>query len=452
VPAPAPERLAELLAGKRWFAGSAAEAQAARLFDWIPADELEFFGFAIVETTHADGTRRHLAPVEAAPGVFRDVAWDARFASELGKRFAEDRPLAGRRGVVRFRATSDAAREVVAQSSQESVRPLGVEQSNSSIVFGERAILKLYRRLWPEENPELEMCRYLSGVTGFAETPALLGWFEYQPDAGGQAWTLAVMHAYEHSDGDAWKWATDDAKAFLEKGKPPDTGTAAELGRLTARLHNALGVNPQEVAFLPEPMSREEIDEVAEAARRNLARVLDRLHANPILGAPADSLLGAGNRLFEKIDRRAGSAKPVGVKIRTHGDYHLGQILRASRGCRIVDFEGEPSRPPAERRKKRSPLRDLAGLLRSFHYANMAALRGATDAESTVWYDKCSDSCVEAYLREIAPELVPEDGSKDWATVLRMFMLEKVVYELQYELDYRPDWFYIPVAGLWSTI
>ncbi len=312
------------------------------------------------------------------------------------------------------------------------IRPMGAEQSNSSIVFGEQQVLKVFRRIEPGVNPELEMLRFLS-TRGFENIATLTGWYDYSGELM-QA-TLGIMQEFIGEARDGWELALDDPEGVL--ARIPDLGAA------TGEMHSVLASDTMDSAFSPEEPSAEALSLLTATIDEQIERVfLDLPRDNPAL----EPILGRG----EEVRDRLQSMSHVGVGgrlIRHHGDYHLGQTMLRDAGWVILDFEGEPARSLLERRRKRSPLRDVAGMLRSFAYAASASelLRGVPAPDG--WEDAARTAFLEAYMETVEPSLLPA-GRPATEKLLAIFELEKAVYELRYELNNRPDWVPIPVAGI----
>ena len=314
-------------------------------------------------------------------------------------------------------------------------RILSAEQSNTSIAFDE-VILKAFRRLEAGINPELELLRFLTG-RGFPNVAALGGWYAYA-GAPLQA-TLGILQAYVPNARDGWELALDELAA------DPDRFLARlrRLGEVTGELHTMLGSDPADPAFAPEVPSEESLG--------LLTATVDEEIANVFLSLPEDDeriepIAGRGEEVREQL-RLLTHAGTTGQIIRIHGDYHLGQTLWADEQWTIIDFEGEPARSLVERRRKRSPLRDVAGMLRSFAYASIAAgpLRGADVPDD--WEPRAREQFLDGYLATVDQSLLPS-GPAGIERMLTVFELEKAVYELRYELDNRPDWGGIPVAAI----
>jgi maltokinase len=314
-------------------------------------------------------------------------------------------------------------------------RPIGVEQSNTSVVFGDELILKAYRRLEAGINPELELLRFLT-ERAFPNIAPLAGWYSYagRPmDA-----TLGIVQEFVPNGQDGWELALEelrrDPAAFL--------GRVRRVGEVTAAMHNALAADHADPDFAPEEPSGETlsllmatVDEEIEAIFLELP---DREEVAPIAGR--------GEEVREQL-RLISNIGAVGKAIRTHGDYHLGQVLWADDDWLVLDFEGEPARSLPERRRKRSPLRDVAGMLRSFAYAVSAVQILHAADPPTDWEDRARDEYLDAYFSAVDASLVPP-GEEARRRLLSVFELEKAAYELRYELNNRPDWVRIPVAGI----
>lgn len=318
-----------------------------------------------------------------------------------------------------------------------SARPIGVEQSNTSVVFDERMILKCYRRLEPGINPELEVLRFLA-ARDFPHVPRLLGWFEHR--GGVMDATLGLLQEYRVGAADGWEYVL----AALRARRGNDVlDELRRLGAATGQLHAALASDRNDPAFVPEEVSPEGL--------ALMSASLDEL-ANDVFGSLPDdpalaSIAGRGDEVRNRL-RGVSKSTGLGRKIRVHGDLHLGQALWSGDEWHLIDFEGEPSRPVSERRRKRSPLRDLAGLLRSLTYAAGAAgLHHNADVPDD-WLPRAREAVMEGYFGVVEPTgLLPPSGQVT-DEVLALYELEKAVYELRYELGHRPAWVAIPVQSI----
>jgi maltokinase len=321
------------------------------------------------------------------------------------------------------------------EAAGASVRSLGVEQSNSSVVLDERHMLKLYRRLEAGPNPELEMLRALE-AEGFRNAPVLEGALETL----GPPLETALVSVTElmAAAGGGWELSVEsltDDPSWL-----PDR--AWRLGEVTAGLHRALAAH-DDPAFAPEEPSAESLPLFAAAIDEEISATFGGLPDDDALGAVAHR----AEDLRDLVQELAG-AGPSGLAIRTHGDYHLGQVLwSVDDDWIVIDFEGEPARSLPERRRKRSPLRDLAGMTRSFAYAGDASLLLFGVEAPQGWVDACRSAFLDGYLAAADERLLPPSRA-GFDRLLSLFELEKLVYELRYEARNRPDWASIPIVGM----
>jgi trehalose synthase-fused probable maltokinase len=345
--------------------------------------------------------------------------------------------LQGAEGTVEFRPVEGFAglgRELL------DARPVGGEQSNTSLVFDDELILKVFRRLEPGINPELEMLRFLT-EHGFANIAALGGWYAYS--GGPLSATLGILQEFVRNGEDGWELALE------EIGTVPDRFLTRlrRLGEVTGEMHTVLGSDLNDPAFSAETPSVESLGLLTATVDEEIESVFLSLPEDDEQLAP---IIGRGEEVREQL-RTLTYAGATGKIIRTHGDYHLGQTLWSENDWVIIDFEGEPARPVTERRRKRSPLRDVAGMLRSFAYAAIAAELLHDTPAPEGWEEEARTQFLEGYLETVDPTLLPS-GSLAIERLLTVYELEKAVYELRYELDNRPDWVRIPVAGIQRLI
>ena len=382
---------------------------------------------------------------QANVGVIGDAIADEGFCRNVVKAIGESRAIAMRRGTLRFTPTR-VFRELAGEDfAALSVGSLLAQSTNTSVTLGERLFLKCYRRLRPGMNPELEVGRYLTEVARFANCVPVAGAVEYATGEGEPA-TLALLQAYVPNQGDGWSFTLDYLQRQLETARagPGDSYGAyvllvQTLAARTAELHRAFALRSGDPAFDPEPLGAADVEgwkaRVREEANETLAMVR------------SEELQARRGQLFALIDACA-APRGAALRIRHHGDYHLGQVLVANNDFIIIDFEGEPSRPLAESRRKHSPLRDVAGMLRSFSYAKWSATRsGALDA----WERETRRAFVDAYAAAAAGSGLFE-SFEDVAGLLRLFELEKALYELRYEINNRPEWLQVPLAGILAML
>src|SRR4051795_13374621 len=315
------------------------------------------------------------------------------------------------------------------------VRPVGVEQSNTSIIFGDELIMKAIRRIEPGVNPELELLRFLS-ARGFPHIASLAGWYEV--DSRHISATLGILQEFLAGARDGWDLALDelvtDPDGLLER--------LEALGAVIGELHTALGSDASDADFAPVEPSAESLAILYADVDEQIEQVFLDL---PETEATAP-IRGRGQDVREKLGALS-HATVSGRAIRTHGDLHLGQTMLAVRGWVVLDFEGEPARSLPERRQKRSPLRDVAGMLRSFSYVAAAGDILGTRTMPEDWEGRARAAFLEGYFREVDPALLPP-GQESTEKLLSVFELEKAVYELNYEINNRPDWVGIPIQSI----
>jgi maltokinase len=450
------EALREWIQVQRWYASKSRSVAGVDIVEQVPLREDPLLLLTLVQTRFATGTHElyqlplGIRPAGEAPsGESRDGVsppeliariedydvYDALAnpgqVRELLKRIAASDEIDTSEGRFSFQRVAD----FIEVSDEGPARLMGVEQSNSSIVFEDRLVLKAFRKLEPGVNPELEILRFLT-LHGFEHIAPLQGWYEY----GGQplAATLGVVQTFLPDAVGGWELALDEIparpEAFLDR--------LDSLGQVTAEMHNVLASDSGDPAFSPEEPSQEALALLTATVDEDIERIFVRL--------PDDErvtpIVGRGQDVRERLAARA-QIGTGGRAIRTHGDYHLGQTLSTPRGWVIIDFEGEPGRPLPERRQKRSPLRDVASMLRSFAYATSAVelMRGQQAPDD--FEERARQRFLAKYLEYVDHTLLP-GGEAQIMNLLSIYELEKAIYELQYELDNRPDWVAIPVAGI----
>ena len=428
-------------------------------------------------------------------GVLYDALWNEDFSSHLLSAFGEERSYPGASGelVASRTAVYD---DLVDRHAGMRATVLNVEQSNTSVSFADRVMLKVYRRLGEGVNPDLELGRVLTKAK-FRHIPALAGALEYRPKSG-EPVTVAILQAYVRNQGDAWRQALGVIDGYFDRilrdrpGEPERResaqplldsveaepsplahsligsylGSVRDLGRRTAELHLVLAQQDGNPDFRPEPFSETYLqaryDSMCQLVQRTSRLLRDQVDELPHgVQADARKILDLEAGLLARF-RTFRNLSCSGLRIRCHGDYHLGQVLCAEKDLLIIDFEGEPARPLPERRTKHSPLLDVAGMLRSFHYAVYAAmfdhmtrhegdgerLSAALEPWAIFWYRWIRIGFLQSYLSVIRTAQYWPRSTEEAQVLLDAHYLEKAVYELGYELNHRPEWVRIPVQGI----
>jgi trehalose synthase-fused probable maltokinase len=441
---PPSDALAAWLPRQRWFATKSRQLESLAV-----EDALEIGGavLLIIRVALDDGAHdRYAVPVR--PGeVVADALDEPEFGRVLLTLVATGGRLAGPHGELRGVPTFAFPSGLPAGLSG---RRVGTEQSNSSLAFGDRLILKHFRRLAEGRNPEEEMTRFLTERARFPHTPRLAGHLEYRRPDGFVA-TLAVVQELVPGARDGWQWMLAALGAVYARAHQAGGGPTAErvrtlaaptlavlerLGLVTAALHRALAAEASDPAFAPEPITSVDIAAWSDAVRAQLAAARQTLGAQAPVGD-----LDVGPALDVLRSRQ---------KLRHHGDLHLGQILyrEATGDVVIIDFEGEPVRPLAERRGKHTPLRDVAGVLRSIDYAAVASQPPGLETWAAAWAAEASRAFTRAYRSTAADAAFLPLSEEGFARAVAVFELEKAAYEVVYEANHRPDWIDIPRRGL----
>jgi trehalose synthase-fused probable maltokinase len=419
------ETLAQWVPTQRWFASKARDVHVG-LIEVLVLNDKPPLGLALVEARFAAGTH-DLYQLLVGPGELEALTTPEP-AAALASLLTREARVQGEHGTIAFHWTGEPLDDAP-------VRIMGAEQSNTSIVIDESVVLKLFRRLEAGDNPELEMGRFLT-EHGFQNVPALRGWYAMEGDVLDA--TLGVAQELIKDGRDGWEMVLD---ALAED---PDSALTdlRELGCVIGQMHTVLGSDAQDPDFAPE--------EPGEAALALLTATIDeeieRVFVDLDNREELEPIAGRGEEVRDRLQLMS-HVVAGGRLIRHHGDLHLGQTLRTPDRWVILDFEGEPARPLIERRRKRSPLRDVAGMLRSFAYAASAAghLRGKEAPAD--WESRAREQFLDGYFAEVDPNLLPA-GAAGVRQLLAIFELEKAVYELRYELNNRPDWVPIPVMGI----
>ncbi len=427
-------------------------------------------------------------------GVLYDGMYSPAFRRQLVRILASEEEVKGKTGSLTIKRGHALRRFANLDEIARSSRVLSVEQSNSSILYNDALFFKMYRKLESGINPDVELLRYLSESGGFNNVPPYVGSIDYVATNGDNR-ALGLFMAFVPNHGDAWSYATKAVDRYFERlieveqtidTEPPrptnKLGTSianvAEdfralagdsfiemmslLGTRTAELHRALATDLDRSEFRPEPFSesyqrsvyrsiRDLYHRVTEIAKGSLADA-DRRTQNPI-----NDFLALEDVVLDRLSSII-SMKIAAEKTRIHGDYHLGQVLFTGRDFMIIDLEGEPARTLEERRLKFSALRDVAGMLRSFHYAISSRYRAHIDLQPenetiltpwvSAWYEWVRAVFLDAYLKGVANATFIPSDDHEVATLLDVFVLEKAIYEVGYEINNRPDWLPIPLDGI----
>lgn len=482
--------LAAFLAGRRWFGSKQGTPARMTVHDVVPlgavADDTSA-AVARLDVELRDGrVERYQLPLVVRSG---DGASDKAPRAVVAVLVADD----GRRALLRDGLEDESVLRLIARGLSDGARYAGrnsswvleprsgadlaglgdlpmrlgsAEQSNSSVIIGDRAILKLYRKLEAGEQPDVEIAEALTVQTSFRNTPELLGTISFE-DHDAVRTVAGMLQRLVPGARDAWVLALDAAGAFLDapgdNPTDPFAGEMRELGRVTRALHEALA-SLEGPAFTERVASATDVDEWAGRVRdmlRDSTELLADARAGGRLAgadaAAADAVLRRRAGLLSDLDALAEAVgEHPGSSIRIHGDYHLGQVLKGADGrFMIIDFEGEPARLLAERRAPASALRDVAGMLRSFAYAAASAAMEAggvginptVEIRSARWERGVRESFLAGYLERGDATFLPP-SYEAVQSLLMLFEMEKVYYELAYELNNRPDWAWIPLRGI----
>jgi maltose alpha-D-glucosyltransferase/alpha-amylase len=510
--------LPEYLPKQRWFAGKSRIIESTKIKDTAElksADaklalvEVQFTSgapetyqlpLAVTIGEAADDLRRAvpnagIAPVElkGVEGLLHDGFLDDPTCAALFSLIQNDAAIESCHGNIRGIRSKAFPRILGSAAGPLQVRRGSAEQSNSSVIFGERFIMKLFRRPEPGQNPDCEIGRYLTEKTNFDGIPPFAGSIEYAPSDGGEPITLGMLQGLVANEGDGWKWTVEELDLYYETcsaGAFPENITteladpldlserptsqlardhvgiyldsAAMLGRRTAEMHLALASATGDPDFAPEPLTDDDLRTLLADARLHAASVFDVLKER-VSQLPDDvveiaaSVLSRRRRMLHYLETVKFSDLQT-QRTRIHGDYHLGQVLRVKTDFVILDFEGEPARPLAYRRSKQCPLKDVAGMLRSFSYAAHGTLINYTarhpedfarlEPWATLWERFVSAEFLRAYRETAKGAAFLPANRGDFRKLLDVFLLDKALYEILYELNSRPGWVRIPMLGV----
>ncbi len=513
--------LPSYIGGCRWFGGKARQVQQLRIRAIVPVSrdhshsrfvilnveytdglpEIYVMSLGFAEGAEADRIREDFPAavvsslkVGGKSGILYDGIYSDLFCNQLMDLIARKRRL--RTNSVELAASAGKSFRIDFARAAQQIKPrvLGVDQSNTSVLFGDKYFLKLYRH--PDEgvNPDLEISRFLTEEANFKHIPAFAGGIEIRGQ-GASPITLGILQSYVHNQGDALSYFISGLNRYYEevlgvRTEFPDlprmrmpllelaeeetplipeefwAGIHAEmvalLGERTAQLHLALASGRDNSDFAPEQFSVLWQRSVFQSMQSMQKRVFQLLSSTisklpPTVAEEASQILARNAQIVSTL-RAIVKRKIPAKRIRVHGDYHLGQVLYTGKDFIIIDFEGEPARTLGERRLKASPFKDVAGMIRSFHYAAYLALLKepgvraedvpALEPWAELWYRSMSAVFLRAYLAAMKGSgLIPENRD-DLQTLLSCFLLDKAVYELGYEMNNRPDWVVIPIRGI----
>ena len=490
----------------RWFGSKARTVRNLKVIEQPAiADDADAAQIWFVEVNYLDApTETYVLPVKIASGdaaraisqtaphaiiarfegngedILFDATWDAECRSRLFDTIVKRQTMKGRAG--ELVGTTAKAFEADLSALPGNSQVMGTEQSNSSMLFDNKFFLKLYRKIEDGVNPDVEITRFLTEHTKFPNVPAFVGAIEYRrPKA--EPTVVCLLQSAVTNEGDVWSLTLDAVGRYYERvlGRKADLqneiappgalldelfgGVYPEkmklLGQRTGELHLALASYPDDPAFRPEPFNAMAQRSVYQNMRASLRRAFTLLEKK-LCDLPATfrdeakEVLSAEHEVLARekrlLDRRTNAAK-----IRIHGDYHLGQLLYTGKDFVILDFEGEPARPLSERKLKRSALRDVAGMMRSFQYAAYSALWQPAMRKEDVpflerwadlWYRHMGSVFLQSYLETTGSAIFIPHNSEDLQIMIEAYLLDKAVYEIGYELNNRPSWVVIPVRGI----
>jgi trehalose synthase-fused probable maltokinase len=501
---PLSQPLHTYLKPRRWFGSKARSIRSVSVSDSfrMPGSSAAFFTLVRVEFAQGAG-ERYVVPLAFAPsprpvprpnavvarisggesGVLYDALADAGFCSTLLDMISRNQRFQGKTGEIRATAFAEFSARRGPGKLTASIGE--AEQSNTSVIFGDRLILKVFRRVQEGTNPELEIGRFLTKRVHFPHTSPVVGAIEYGDPEAAEPITLAIVQGFVLNRGDAWKFTLEKMNEFAERVRAdggvdhgelprqhlldvsrldlPATArdrigdyleSARLLGRRTAELHLALSSSSEPAEFKPEPFSLEHqqslVRTLLEVVGRNYAQLQKHIKDLP------EAVRTESRRIMEHVDAIRDRLQPMqerplsGLRCRCHGDYHLGQVLYTGQDFVIIDFEGEPARSLSERRVKQSPLRDVAGMLRSFDYAAHSV--ELPDTWHRFWYTWVSAAFLRAYAETAGHGKFLPSSNDEIKLLLDYHLLEKAIYELAYEINHRPDWVRIPLQGIMQLL
>lgn len=457
------EDLARTLPERRWFGAKHRTIESVAVVDEVAREGDPTIVLALVKVAFTDGDSDiyHL-PLLRRDGGHIDAFDDVERLRVLGDLFAHGVSLHGTNGTFHF---SGAGLNPLDPPGQRSIRALGTEQSNSSFVLDEEVIVKVFRRIENGSNPDIELNRLLT-AQDCDFVPLHLGDLYYEGTLGDEevSFDLAIAQQFVADGRDGWGHVLDEVRNVYDAIHPEDVKEdirlliedrgsnlltqIEDLGAATAAMHVALSREEEDVAFHPEPMDDSDLKELVVGATHRLRRQIED---------GVEELVDLESAISHKLEELLALTDP-GAKIRIHGDYHLAQVLWTQRGWKILDFEGEPARPLEERNEKQSPLKDTAGMLRSFGYAALTVLferaEPGTDEWrrlqpwADTWEQVARERFLSAYLgKSHEGRFLPSDRDELFS-LIHFFEIDKALYEVGYERAHRPEWMRIPLRGI----
>ena len=460
---------------QRWFGGKARPIDCARVADvvWLGIEPRRS-ALVVLDVRYGGDTIRGnpveryalLAGVDDTPGdsLIGRLPWppglviieagthaDA-IGDLLGALAAEAHPHGVRGGELRRADATAATQHLAGELARPlAIRAVGLEQSNTSVRIDTTHVFKLIRRLQPGAHPQLEVGRFLARA-GFRWVPPLHGSLSYRAPDGGE-YAIGVLEGWVENAGDGWSYVVTSLDSALREGASmtPLATSLGTLGAITAELHVAMA-SGREDAFAPEAVTQGDVQQWSDAVGAHAARLTQIIATDHTSWPPPASALGRSvielrDRLAARVEALAASCDPHSVrKIRIHGDYHLGQTLKTAGGFTLIDFEGEPAKPLAERRRKHCALKDVAGLLRSLDYAEATVAAGRSIPADTGRVLRTA--FLDGYYADPRLATFLPSARDAGANLLSLFELEKALYEIEYELNNRPDWLHIPLGAV----
>lgn len=477
------EELLRFLARQRWFGAKGSSPTRARIAAAIPLPWAEgSYCLACVVVSDAGTEREYQVPIglgrgapirsDAVIATIDDAGtpltlYDAVHDPDFRARLAEALRTSTVLDAGSSRWVVEVLRPEWSRDGDRSTAVGSAEQSNTSIVIDGRGIYKLFRTLTPGVHPDVEVTRFLTTTARFANTPALLA--ETRIEAEGDVITTGMLQEYLPGSQDAWSFALERGRPYFiaPRDREPVNdflSDARRLGTITRAMHDALA-SGADAAFSPEPFRTEELERQAHRVQQSIRESLSLLEAQTETGRIPPQRTAEARALVRRSQHYTGFVDEIvdtigddlGSRIRTHGDYHLGQVLHTTGDdFMIIDFEGEPARTLAERREKLSPLRDVAGMLRSFSYAAATMAAGVErqldpptrELRSARWERDVRAKYLAGYLAEPGRGPLLPDDDENLTALVALFETEKAFYELSYELNNRPEWVGIPMKGI----